>query len=298
MPMDDLSKHPQEPPEQKTRHLDYAFEEGETMPVRATGPLDMVLPWVIEFRIVGTASTIQARVGEYMTIGRSDPERGVEPDVNLTPYGGHVMGVSRQHALIHATEDRITLRDLHSSNGTRLNGYALKPHEDYRLRHGDEITVGQLNLQVLFAVVPLVRDTQSDKDDTIIPRVGHGQHILIVEDDADVASVFGMILEQAGFRISIMSSAIAAMGFIAQKMPDAIVLDLMLPDMDGMALARYVRKLEAIDGGHTPVVVVSGATGGFQMNEALKAGADMFLGKPVGVDELVNAFVALLPQMV
>ncbi len=298
MSMDEQEKHPKSEPEQKTRHLDHVYEEASQMPVRATGPLDTMLPWVIEFRIVGTASTIQTRVGEFMTIGRSDPERGVEPDVNLTPYGGHVMGVSRQHALIHADEDRITIRDLDSSNGTRLNGYTLKPHEDYRLRHGDELTIGQLNLQVLFAVVPLVRDSQSKEPDTIIPKLGHGQHILIVEDDADVASVFGMILEHAGFRITIMSSAIAAMGFISQKMPDALVLDLMLPDMDGMSLARYVRKLEAVDGGHTPVVVVSGATGGYQMNEALKAGADIFLGKPVGVDELVNAFASLLPQMV
>jgi CheY-like chemotaxis protein len=283
--------------QQQTRHLDKAYQQAVQMPVRATGPLDRVLPWVLEFRVVGTASTIQMRVSEYMTIGRSDPERGIEPDINLAPHGGQVLGVSRQHAIILAKDERITIRDVGSSNGTRLNGYVLVPHQDYRLRHGDELTVGQLHLQVLFAVVPLFAPDGSVPTDTIIPRLGSGQHIMIVEDDADVASVFGMILEQAGFRVSIMNNAMMAMNAMNQALPDAVVLDLLLPDIDGLELTRYVRKVEEDSGRHTPVVVVSGATGGFQMSQAMKAGADVFLGKPVGVDELVKAFVSIMPQI-
>jgi two-component system KDP operon response regulator KdpE len=61
----------------------------------------------------------------------------------------------------------------------------------------------------------------------------------------------------------------------------------MLPDMNGLDLVRYVRKQHGQT--HVPMLVVSGATGGFQMNRALEAGADVFLGKPVAVDELVQA---------
>jgi len=291
MAMNDLNAIDKE----KTRHLDPLQQALITPPVRATGPLDEVLPWVLEFRVVGTPSTIQVRVSEFMTIGRSDPERNFEPDVNLSPYGAHVQGVSRRHAIIAAKGERISIKDNGSANGTRLNGYALTPHQEYRLRHGDDLIVGQLHLQVLFAVVPLVKDAQSKEPHTVIPKLGRGQHVLIVEDDADVASVFGMILEHAGFRVTVMHNAVAALGFVSQKLPDAIVLDLMLPDMNGLDLAHYVRKQE-LPGQHIPVVVVSGATGGFQMNQALKAGADMFLGKPVGVDELVRAFSVLMPQ--
>lgn len=291
MAMNDLNELDKE----KTRHLGSLQQSLAAPPARATGPLDEVLPWVIEFRVVGTPSTIQVRVSEIMTIGRSDPEKNFEPDVNLSPYGAHVQGVSRRHAVIVAKGERIAIKDNGSANGTRLNNYPLVPHQEYRLRHGDELTFGQLHLQVLFAVVPLVKDAQSKEPHTVIPKLGCGQHVLVVEDDPDVASVFAMILEHAGFRVTVMHNAVAALGFVSQKLPDAIVLDLMLPDMNGLDLAHYVRKQE-LPGQHIPVVVVSGATGGFQMNQALKAGADMFLGKPVGVDELVRAFSVLMPQ--
>ncbi len=280
-------------PPQNTRYLETATPKS-MMPRRVTGPLDEVLPWVLEFRIVGTASTVQVRVAEVMTIGRSDPERGIEPDVNLSPYSAHVMGVSRKHAEITAKDNNIMLKDIGSANGTRLNGYALNPNQPYRLRHGDEVTFGQLTVQVLFAVVPLVKNARPE--DTVIPAVGNGQRILIVDDDKDVASVFGMILEQAGFDVEMVNTGVAALNILADDLPSALVLDLMLPDMNGLDLARYVRKHEASDQ-HIPVVVVSGATAGFQMNRALEAGADQFLGKPVGVDELVEAFTTLMPQM-
>jgi CheY-like chemotaxis protein len=285
--------NPEDPGLQHTRFLE-AQAPKSLMPRRVTGPLDEVLPWVLEFRVVGTASTIQVRVAEVMTIGRSDPERGIEPDVNLSPYAAHIMGVSRKHAVISAKDNGITLKDIGSANGTRLNGYALNPNQPYRLRHGDEVTFGQLTVQVLFAVVPLVKNARPE--DTIIPAVGSGQRILIVEDDKDVASVFGMILKQAGFEVQVVNTGVAALNILAEKLPSAVVLDLMLPDMNGLDLARYVRKNEAPDQ-HIPVVVVSGATAGFQMNKALEAGADQFLGKPVGVDELLEAFTQLIPQM-
>ncbi len=302
---DSREKPEQNMTEHSTRSLEAIFDTAEKMPmpVRATGPLDEVLPWVIELRVVGTASTLQVRVSEHMTIGRSDPERGIKPDIDLAPYGGHVLGVSRQHAVISAKDDRISIRDIGSSNGTRLNGYGLKTGQEYRLRHGDELTVGQLHLQVLFAVVPLVGENKSDdkteskQPDSLIPKVGSGQQVLVVEDDADVASVYAMILEHAGFRVAVTSTAMAAMSYIGQKPPDAVVLDLMLPDIDGLELVHYIRNKDVMDGRHTPVVIVSGITGGFQMNQALKAGADLFLGKPVGVDELVRAFASLVVQM-
>jgi CheY-like chemotaxis protein len=286
------------PEEQKPKNTDFLGDapqvEASPMPRRVTGPLDQVLPWVLEFRVVGTASTIQVRVSEMMTIGRADPDRDITPDINLSPYSAHMMGVSRKHAIISTKDNGITIKDLDSANGTRLNGYSLKPNMPYRLRHGDEITFGRMTVQVLFAVVPLV--TSDKPKSTNIPAIGSGQHVLIVEDDKDVGTVFGMILEQAGFRVTIDSSGVAAMNRMAHEMPDAVILDLMLPDMDGVDVASYVCKNRGVEK-HIPLVVVSGATAGFQMNKAKEAGADIFLGKPVGVDELVEAMIQIMPQM-
>jgi CheY-like chemotaxis protein len=101
-----------------------------------------------------------------------------------------------------------------------------------------------------------------------------------------------MTLEHAGFRVTVADSAERALGLITHQMPDAIILDLMLPDMNGLDLVRYVRKQEG--GEDVPMIVCSGATGGFQMNKAKDAGANMFLGKPVSVEDLVRAIGSVI----
>ena len=58
-------------PQINTRHLKLPAVDVPATP-SATGPLDLKRPWVVEFRVVGTASTLQARVGEAMVIGRGD----------------------------------------------------------------------------------------------------------------------------------------------------------------------------------------------------------------------------------
>lgn len=277
--------------DRETRYLDRPRTETPA-PLRATGPLDEELPWVIEFRVVGTASTIQVQVQEAMTIGRSDPQRGVYPDVDLGPHGAQHRGVSRQHAVIIARENRIAVKDLGSVNGTRLNGRVMTPDQEYRLRHGDELEVGELKLQVRFAVVPTLSGTRGDTlNHAAIPVIGKGQHVLVVEDDEDVGKVFSIALEHAGFRVSVANSVVSALGFVSHQLPDAIVLDLLLPDMSGLDLLRYVRKEFKR---HVPMIVVSGATGGFQANQAKDIGADVFLGKPISVEDLVRAVASFL----
>lgn len=277
--------------DRETRYLDRPRTETPA-PLRATGPLDEELPWVIEFRVVGTASTIQVQVQEAMTIGRSDPQRGVYPDVDLGPHGAQHRGVSRQHAVVIARENRIVVKDLGSVNGTRLNGRVMTPDQEYRLRHGDELEVGELKLQVRFAVVPTLSGTRGDTlNHAAIPVIGKGQHVLVVEDDEDVGKVFSIALEHAGFRVSVANSVVSALGFVSHQLPDAIVLDLLLPDMSGLDLLRYVRKEFKR---HVPMIVVSGATGGFQANQAKDIGADVFLGKPISVEDLVRAVASFL----
>ncbi len=272
----------------KTRHLKMPTVDAPAPP-SVTGPLDQVRPWVIELRVVGTASVVQTRVGEAMVIGRSDTASGFAPEVDLTTFDAFSKGVSRKHALITVKNQRLMLRDLNSTNGTRLNNAICAPGEEYRLRHGDELMLGQLRLQVSFAVVPSLTDTQRNhKPDPQKQAIkGSGKRILIIEDDMDVGNVFRMALEFAGYKVTVVNDVTKALGVVFQGMPDAIVLDLMLPDLNGLDLVHYVRKQKTPH--HVALLVVSGAIGGFQMNQALAAGADAFLGKPVAVEELVKA---------
>jgi CheY-like chemotaxis protein len=279
----------------KTRHLNLPIEE-EPLPLRATGPLDDELPWVIEFRVVGTAATIQVQVHETMLIGREDARQGIFPDVNLLPYGGQIKGVSREHALVRAKDNRISIQDLGSVNGTRLNNHVLTPGQEYRLRDGDNLTIGQVQLQVRFAVVPMFEQpfTDANLSHATIPVTGRGEYVLVVEDDVDVATVYRLALEHAGYQVKTVNSASAALGLVSQEMPDAIVLDIMLPDtnINGIDLVRYFRKQS--QDRHLPLLVVSGATGGYQMKQAREQGADICLGKPVSVDDLVHSVSSLL----
>jgi CheY-like chemotaxis protein len=281
-------------PNLDTRHLNMPADLTPIPPRVTTSPLQQGLPWVIEFRIVGTATTIPVQVHEHMIIGRSDPQNGIYPAIDLGAHGGQLQGVSRQHAVILAKDNRILVKDLASVNGTRLNGYLLPPNQEHRLRNDDMLTIGQMRLQVHFAFVPTFNTAPLDNDSNQLelPIVGSGQHILIIEDDTNVGSIYSEVLEQAGFKVTWMDSAVTALGKIAHELPDAIVLDALLPDMDGLEIARYVRKQPG--GQHLPIVVVSGATGGFQMNKAMEAGCDAFLGKPVSVDELLRALTSRL----
>ena len=275
-----------------TRHLEMPEPALPPTPLVPTGPLDRSLPWVIEFRAVGTATTLQAQVTSSMVLGRTDTGTGYVPEVDLTTCDAFGKGVSRRHAMIFMRDGKLMVKDLASTNGTRLNEVVCAPQNEYRLRHGDEISLGRLRLQVFFAVVPAhTQPVPPTKPPTPLPN-GAGKSVLIIEDDRDVGNVFKLALEMQGYAVTLVEDSIKSFSAIAKMPPHAIVMDLLLPDMDGFDLVRYFRRQK--DTAQTPILVVSGATAGYQMGKALEAGADIFLGKPVAVEELIRAVGATL----
>lgn len=85
-------------------------------------------------------------------VGRTSPEDHDPPELDLTPDSGRSAGVSRNHAIIHMSEDghTLTVTDLHSTNGTFLNHFPLPPELPYPINHGDEIYFGNLIVHVFF----------------------------------------------------------------------------------------------------------------------------------------------------
>ena len=99
------------------------------------------------------AEPILLKPKQETVFGRRDPATGSMPDVDLTPFAGYRMGVSRKHAIIRQsdeTNEHLDLWDLGSSNGTFLNGTRLNANRPYRLRDGDEIRFGQMVMRVYF----------------------------------------------------------------------------------------------------------------------------------------------------
>ncbi len=106
-------------------------------------------PGQIALAVTGAAaSLILAGKFEYL-LGR-EGQGQAPPDVDLTPYGGREMGVSRRHASLRVDGKQLLLMDLHSANGTKLNGELVPPQEPVRLLDGDEIRLGKLAMHIYF----------------------------------------------------------------------------------------------------------------------------------------------------
>lgn len=112
-------------------------------------------PWRLVIQISGKShTTLGLEVTERILIGRADPTADQPPELDLTAYGGKENGVSRRHAEITFLENSLYITDLDSTNGTKLNGFLLPPHQGFRLRDGDELQVGQMKLVIRFLRSP------------------------------------------------------------------------------------------------------------------------------------------------
>lgn len=83
---------------------------------------------------------------QQLIIGRGDPTKNWQPDVDLRNYGGQALGVSRLHAAIKQHENGIYLIDLFSFNGTFINEIMLFPYQPQPVGQGDTIRIGQLKI--------------------------------------------------------------------------------------------------------------------------------------------------------
>ena len=92
-------------------------------------------------------STLGVEVSGQLTVGRADPDEGYVPAIDLGPYGAHDAGVSRRHAILFSAEGGVYIRDLDSTNGTRINGFDLEPNQAYKLHEGDRLEFGHVQMQ-------------------------------------------------------------------------------------------------------------------------------------------------------
>jgi pSer/pThr/pTyr-binding forkhead associated (FHA) protein len=84
--------------------------------------------------------------GQHLILGRSDAKN--TPYVDLAPYGGLELGVSREHAVIDYSLDAAAITDLGSTNGTYLNSKKLQPFQTRILRYGDELRLSKLIIYI------------------------------------------------------------------------------------------------------------------------------------------------------
>jgi DNA-binding response OmpR family regulator len=116
--------------------------------------------------------------------------------------------------------------------------------------------------------------------------------IIIVEDEPDAAEMFAEMLRVNGYRVLKAAASGPAMDLIAAEKPAAVLLDIMLPDISGLEVLRFMRREPNLD--RTPVVVVSALSLPLDIRTGLEAGASIYLTKPVGYLDLKEAMEKVL----
>lgn len=111
--------------------------------------------------------------------------------------------------------------------------------------------------------------------------------IIVVEDEPDTAEMFAEMMRLNGFQVQKSFGSRAAMAMIAQEKPDAVVLDLMMPDISGLEVLHFMRRNPSLS--DIPVIMVSARTHPADIQSGLDAGASEYLTKPVAYQELIQA---------
>ncbi len=116
-----------------------------------------------------------------------------------------------------------------------------------------------------------------------------GASVLVVDDEPQIVRALGVVLRSAGYRVESAESKGEALDVLAVRPPDALVLDLVLPDGSGLEVCSELRRWSAL-----PVIVLSAVGDEREKVRALDAGADDYVTKPFAPEELLARLRAVL----
>ncbi len=116
-----------------------------------------------------------------------------------------------------------------------------------------------------------------------------GTTVLVVEDEPSISEVVSLYLKRAGYQVTIAADGLAAKAMLERDLPDLVVLDLMLPKLGGLELARWLRAQ-----GDIPIIMLTARREEADRIAGLEMGADDYVVKPFSPQELVSRVKAVL----
>ncbi len=124
-------------------------------------------------------------------------------------------------------------------------------------------------------------------------RAGEQPKVLVVDDEEHITELVALGLGYNGFDVQRGSSGRAALEAVAARKPDLIVLDVMLPDLDGFEVARRLRQSEGA-GTRVPVIFLTARDTSAEKVQGLRLGSDDYVTKPFSIEELIERVKAVL----
>jgi len=119
-----------------------------------------------------------------------------------------------------------------------------------------------------------------------------GERILVVDDEANIVSLARLYLEQDGYKVDDASDGVQAMEMIRERAPALVILDIMLPEMDGFEVCRRTRAISEV-----PIIMLTARDDDIDKIVGLELGADDYLTKPFNPRELVARVKAILRRV-
>jgi signal transduction histidine kinase len=234
----------------------------------------------------GRVEILLQRIGSQSQFQVRDTGKGISPD-----FLPHVFEYFRQ-------ADATTTRTF---GGLGL-GLAIVRH--LVELHGGTVQVdspGEGQGATFTVRLPLIKDKSSKQKAegnssplTPEPSPLTGIRILVVDDDTDSREFFAFALEQLGAHVSTVTSAGEAIATLARLQPNILLSDIGMPDMDGYMLIRQIRAMPPEQGGQILAIALTAYAGEIDRQQALAAGFQHHLAKPVEPDELVKVILNLL----
>ena len=118
--------------------------------------------------------------------------------------------------------------------------------------------------------------------------------MLIIDDDPDSRELVLMVIAQAGAEAITVASATEFLNVLESFQPDVVVSDIGMQEVDGYTLLRQVRSLSPEQGGQVPAIALTAYAGEIDRQQAIAAGFQKHIVKPIEPDKLVVAIVSLL----
>ncbi|MEG4988310.1 PAS domain-containing protein [Microcoleus sp. BR0-C5] len=123
-----------------------------------------------------------------------------------------------------------------------------------------------------------------------------GINVLAVDDDADARDLVVFLLEDCGASVTAVSNATDALAVLTESVPDLLLSDIGMPDTDGYMLMRQIRALAPDQGGLVPAIALTAYAGEIDYQQALAAGFQRHIAKPLDPDKLVQAIGEVLDR--